>query len=517
MLTLDIGTSSVRAALFDSQGHEVEATQARIEWRFTITREGGAEVVADRLAARAARVIDESLARAASLQLQVEAVAVSCFWHSLVGVNAEGHALTPLYGWADTRAAHAVEELRGRFDERAAHARTGCSFHASYWPAKLLWLQRERPNVSAARWLTFGEFLTLRFCGADAASVSQASATGLFDQRACVWDAELMAGLELNSAQLPPLVADTHALLQLTDEYAARWTALGGRRCWFAPLGDGALNNLGAGCINRRSLALMVGTSGAMRVLYDEGEPRGAFTDASPQRSTDAAPKDLPDDLSHDLPDELPRSLWRYRLDRRRVIVGGALSDGGWLYQWMRESLNFGALAADDDALERELAALAPAAHGLTLLPFWAGERSTHWNPHAHGVITGLTMHTRPVEIMRAALEAVAYQFAHIARALRPFAPHAEIRASGGALTASPVWTQILADVLARPVKLSDAREASSRGAALYALEALGVLDELTDAPVGSSRTFEPDLEAHAIYAAGLRRQESIYKSLLKD
>jgi gluconokinase len=495
VLALDIGTSSGRAALFDAQAREVAGTHARVEWSFATTREGGAEIDADWLLAQTARVVDETMARVASLNLPIEALAVSCFWHSLVGVDAAGRALTPLYGWADTRAALEVAELRKRFDERAVHARAGCRFHASYWPAKLLWLRRERPDAwqNGARWLSFGEFLTLRFCGVAAASVSQASATGLFDLRRLVWDEELCAALGLDLNQLPPLVSDeTRATSTLADAYAERWPQLSNRP-WFAVVGDGAANNIGAGCVNRSALALMIGTSGAMRVLY-EGEP----------------------------PEELPESLWCYRADRRRVVVGGALSDGGGLYDWMRDSFHVGnsqhphTTHAPEEEIGRELAALAPDAHGLTILPFWAGERSTNWNPQATGAITGLTMHTRPVEIMRAALEAVAYRFAHIARALDTFAPAAEVRASGGALAASPLWAQMLSDVLARPIKLSTAREASSRGAALLALESLGVIEHLINVPAELSRTFEPDMEAHQIYLAGAARQEEVYQSLFK-
>jgi gluconokinase len=495
VLALDTGTSSGRAALFDADGREISGTFARVEWSFQTTREGGAEVDADWLLAQTARILDETLRRIRQLNLKIEAIAVSCFWHSLVGVDSDGRALTPLYGWADTRAALEVLELRRRFDERAMHARTGCRFHASYWPAKLLWLQRVQPDAwrSGARWLSFGEFLTLRFCGVETASVSQASATGLLDLRRLTWDEELCAALKLKVEQLPPLAQENGDSFQIAGAYAERWPELKSRP-WFAAVGDGAANNIGAGCVNRSALALMIGTSGAMRVLY-EGEP----------------------------PAELPESLWCYRADRRRVLVGGALSDGGGLYDWMRDSFHVGdsesshAAHAPEEEVARELAALAPDAHGLTILPFWAGERSTNWNPQATGAITGLTMHTRPVEIIRAALEAVAYRFAHIARALDAFAPGAEVRASGGALAASPLWAQMLADVLARPVKVSTAREASSRGAALLALESLGVIDELTDAPAEFCRTFTPDMRAHEIYRAGAERQETIYQSLFKD
>jgi gluconokinase len=487
---LDIGTSSGRAGLFDAGGREVETTRARVEWSFETTREGGAEVDAEWLLEQQARVVDETMERVRLLNLRIEAVAVSCFWHSLIGIDASGRALMPLYGWADTRAASEVAELRGLFDESAMHARTGCRFHSSYWPAKLLWLRRKRPDEwrNCARWLSFGEFLALRICGADAASLSQASATGLFDQKRLAWDGELCAALGVDVNQLPRLLADeADETSTVTGAYLTRWPQLGGRP-WFAAIGDGATNNIGAGCISKTSLALMIGTSGAMRVLY-EGTP----------------------------PATLPESLWCYRADRRRVLVGGALSDGGGLYEWMRESLNFNAPGMDNDWIERELATLRPDAHGLTVLPFWAGERSTNWNSQARGTITGFNMHTRPVEIMRAAMESVAYRFQHILNALDTFAPGAEIRASGGALAASPLWTQMIADVLARPIKLSDAREASSRGAALLALESLGVIDQLRDAPAALSRTFEPDMEAHALYLAGAERQEVVYQSLLRD
>ena len=101
-------------------------------------------------------------------------------------------------------------------------------------------------------------------------------------------------------------------------------------------------------------------------------------------------------DYEGEPPTSLPPELWSYRVDRNRVIVGGALSDGGGLYQWLRETL----LPNDDaESIERELFGMEPDSHGLTILPFWAGERSTGWNPDARGAFLGLTSQTRPIEI----------------------------------------------------------------------------------------------------------------------
>src|SRR6185295_965931 len=106
------------------------------------------------------------------------------------------------------------------------------------------------------------------------------------------------------------------------------------------------------------------------------------------------------------------------------------------------------------------------------------------WLAEARGGIFGLRQDTTTVEIIRAALEAVAYRFALIANALDEIASGAAIVATGNALRASRVWLQIIADVLGRPVLLGGAPEASIRGAALLALEAVGKIANIEAVPV---------------------------------
>ena len=115
---------------------------------------------------------------------------------------------------------------------------------------------------------------------------------------------------------------------------------------------------------------------------------------------------------------------------------------------------------------------------------------------------------------MRAALEAIAYRFALIARDLEPLAPHAQFVAAGNALRSSPVWIQIIADVLGRPIALGNAAEASIRGAALLALEAVGKIATIEDVSVSSAQLFQPEMMRHARYREGLARQEELYERL---
>src|SRR5215213_2314290 len=129
VLALDIGTSSVRGSLYDERGTEVSGTQERLVRGLETTADGGAELDARGATEQTAAVIDAVVARAAGLGARIQAVAPACFWHSLVGLDAGGLPLTPVYGWADTRAARHAEILKRRLDEVAAHGRTGCRFH----------------------------------------------------------------------------------------------------------------------------------------------------------------------------------------------------------------------------------------------------------------------------------------------------------------------------------------------------------------------------------------------------
>jgi len=474
LLSIDVGTSGVRAALFDDAGVETMSNHARPR------REGAlsdlAEFDVHELVDEVITTIDELLASSDTAEIQF--IAISTFWHSLVGVDRAGSPTTPLLSWADTRAARFANDLRASFDEAEIHARTGCRFHASYWPAKLLWIGSEWPDRFAAtqQWLGFGEYLCLRLFGATAASISLASATGLFNQRACDWDWDFIRDLNLSPDTLPQI--DDESRPRLTEDFARRWPALATARLAVV-VGDGATNNVGAGCSTKDNIALMVGTSGAMRVVF-AGDPP-----------------------------PLPSSLWCYRATRTRVVVGGALSDGGGLYRWLRDSLNI-----ETADLEATVGSLEPDAHGLTILPFWSGERSTGWSPDARGGIFGLKQETQSTEIVRAALEAIAYRFALIARDLAPLAPNANIVATGNALRSSPVWIQIIADVLGCPIALGDAAEASIRGAALLALEAVGKIATIEDVSVSSAQVFQPDMTRHVRYREGLARQEELYERL---
>jgi gluconokinase len=482
VVTVDVGSSSVRALCFDAAGRALPV-EAQVPYEMDTTPDGGVEIDAERLAALVDEALEGLLRDLGSRAEAVGAVATSTFWHTVLGLTAAGRPRTPLYSWADTRSAAAVEALRARLDERAYHGRTGCPLHTSYLPARLAWLAERDPAGfrATARWVSFGEYLLARFTGELSTSVSMASGTGLFDQEAQRWDPATLEVLGLDPGCLAPVVDLDAPAPRLGPAYARRWPALA-RAAWLPALGDGACSNVGAGCTAPDRAALMVGTSGAMRVVVRGG------------------------------PVQVPPGLWCYRIDRRRRVVGGSLSNGGSVYAWLRDTLRL----ADPETVEAELAAMAPDAHGLTVLPFLAGERSTGWVAQARAAVVGLSLATRPLDVLRAGLETVAYRFALVHARLRQACPALRtVVATGGALLASPAWIRIMADVIGLPVTPSAEAEASSRGAALLALEALGALGSAEDAPAGLGEPVDPDPARHARYQAGLARHRALYDALI--
>jgi gluconokinase len=420
VLALDVGSSSVRAQRFDERGEAVgELRQEEYE------TDAPAEV-----AAAVRRVLAGD-----------EADATSCFAHSLVAVDEKWNALTPILGWRDTRSAGAAEWLARRLDAEAVHARTGAFLHPSFWPAKLAWLAETEPAAfrRAARFVSFADYLR----GEPRTSLGMASTSGLLDLTTLDWDEELLTTLGIDAERLPEI------------EDVPHWP-------------DAACSNAGAGCTTRERAALMVGTSGALRVLYETERPQ---------------PKP---------------GLFVYLADGRRVVEGGALSDGGNLYEWLEQTL----ADASGSLAERD-----PSDHGLIFLPFLGGERSTGWNPHARGSVAGLTFETTPLDLRQAAYEGVAFRFAAIADLLPELR---EVVATGGGLLHDRDWIQIMADALARPIQVSGVPEASLRGAAVLALESLG--HDVAEAPIAA--VVEPRADRADAYRAAREAQQRLYDAL---
>lgn len=489
VLALDVGSSSVRALLYDANGAAIPEVKAQRTYDAITGDDGGVSIDPYQLVAAVASVIDDTLHQAGQLTEQITAVATDTFWHSLIVLDASGRPLTSVLTWADTRAAVAAHELARELDVTAIHERTGATLHTSYWPAKLRWLTQTDPDVMthAAQLVSFGEYLHRQFLGRSVCSLSMASATGLFITRQQTWDTVLLEHLGWRLEVLPPL-GDIHdALRGLTPAYANRWPALRDIP-WFPALGDGAVANVGSGCTVPERLALTVGTTSAIRAVI----PANTVTP--------------------------PPGLWLYLLDARRSLLGGALSEGGNFLAWLEKTLRMPPLTEAETAA----AALQPDGHGLTILPFLAGERSPGWHGDAHATIAGIQSNTSPTELLRAGVESLAYRidavYERLAQVLATSnTAHASplLIGSGGTLLSSLLLRQILADTLGVPLYPLREREASARGAALMALEALGIIPNVAQLTLDLDPPIQPDSARGAVYRKAAERQAQLYQLLL--
>ena len=398
-LVLDVGSSSVRALLFDDNLDII--TVARQHYQFTYQPEGAAEVDGKRLRHLLEGCIDTVLSHQSAAP--ITAVGMATFVGNLLGVDAENKPVTPIFTYADTRAAAEIAPLATQTDIHAIYERTGCPHHTAYHPAKLHWLQRTQPEQisNVAQWMDFATYCYLTWLGHDVpCSYSVASWSGLLDRFKLIWDAPW---LELLGTPQFPALADYDATQQgLAANYAERWPQLADSPFYLA-VGDGAAANIGSGGVDDSKLVLTIGTTAALRMVTTQP------------------------------PSPLPPGLWSYRVDKTRHLVGGATTEGGNIFAWAQSALKLG----DADTLEWQ-----PDAHGLTVLPTLAGERSPGFAANATGTITGIRLSTTPEDIVLALLESIALRLGIIADLFAM--PDVTVYAGGGSLLASPIWGRSL-------------------------------------------------------------------------
>ena len=485
ILAIDIGTSGVKILLYDRMGREVEGIRWSQAFEIRTSAGGASEIDPDRLLEVVWRGIDAMLAKAGPMVQDIAGVATCTLVGNIMGIDQQGRPLTPVFTYADTRAESEVAWLGQQFDETAVHDRTGCHFHSSYLPARFRWLGQTQPDVirRAAHWISIGEYIERQLFGESGVSYSVASWSGLLDRKRLIWASDLLNKLPVDIARLSPLV-DIDALKKgLKSEFASRWPALKNLP-WVPAIGDGAAANVGSGCVSPSHVALTIGSTTAVRAVVTASI------------------------------DHIPRGLWCYRVDGRRSLPGGALSEGGSLFAWIENTFRI----EDGDKLAPALELLPPDGHGLTVLPFLSGERSPGWQGRARATFHGISQATTALEIMRAAMEAVAYRIALVMEKLAMLLPdNFQIVASGGAIRRSPVWQQIITDVLGRRIAVAGIQEASARGSALLALEAMGLIEEIKDIPSSIEHTCYPDDERHSIYLDALERHKGLYDILVKD
>jgi gluconokinase len=486
VLGLDLGTTSAKAVAFDPDGRV--CAQAETGYPLLEPEHGHAEQDPDRVVEAALGVLRDAAAAARDGGAEIAGIGISTAMHALYGVGHDSRPVTPLITWADTRAADQAERLRREHPE--LHDRTGTPLHPMSPLPKLMWLREHEPDAfgAATLWGGLKELVVEELTGGWVVDHSCASGTGLLDLERLAWDAEALELAGVRSDQLGTPVPATEVLeLEASGSVAERIglpqdtpIVIGG--------GDGPLANVGVGAVRPGVAACSIGTSGALRLVVE-------------RPAVDPA-----------------RRVFCYALVPDRWVVGGAINNGGVVLQWASAALAPD-LGSGDDAMKALLdcAAQAPAgSDGLLMLPYLLSERAPHWSPLPRGAYVGLTRHHRREHLVRAALEGVCQQLALVLASMREAGDEVrEIRATGG-FARSALWRQILADALGMPVAFPAGHEGSAFGAALLAMQALGLVGDIDVAAdlVRIDDVVEPDEDAAAVYADALPTFAALYDAL---
>jgi len=483
ILALDIGTSSTRSAIYDAKGNRVMATTAQFDYPLLTGPDGRAELRLADLDRAVVRALEKTLEAWRKLKSPwpIAGIGVSCFWHSLLGLDAQGRPITPVYTWADSRCRKEAQLLRENPGEEILHARTGCMVRTSFWPAKLVWLRKTKPGLfrKVSRWVSPAEWIQQRWCGPVTVSLSMASGTGLLDGRTLRWHRPLLRRCGIKEDQLNPI---SNASTVISKSRALLFPELA-KVPWYPAIGDGVASNLGSGATSPGIAAINVGTSAALRVVV-KTEP--------------AAQEPL-----------APFGLFAYRVDARRRLVGGAISNAGNLRAWAIRELK---LPADPAVMEKLLSARSSPVANLTLLPFWIAERAPTWPEELPSAVIGITQATRAIDLLQALQEATYHRLAQIAEVVEKAARRKLAFIVSGGIQNSPSALRRLANVLGRPVYASTEPEASLRGAACFAMEKLG----LKPSAPRLGPAIRPRPETARAYAKA-RQQQTRLEALLRD
>ncbi|TMW60366.1 hypothetical protein Poli38472_000408 [Pythium oligandrum] len=533
LIVVDVGSSSIRASCFalvgaatgrgfqgkkycdgkSASGHKTRDSAAEgVEWVMLkgslqqlkmdgiINSHGEADI--HRIEKSVETVLDRVMefVRAIGFSKHVRGVGFSTFAMNILGVDHKGKAVTPVYTYAGRRPSTAgyARQLRETLSNRGCleefHNRTGTVIHPAYAPAEFLRLHHEEPALleRVHKWQSISSYLLSKWMLAgDKAlpmSFSEASWAGLLDFRQHQWDQPLLDLVHMDKAKMPELQDSSVPISGLRPAYIKRWPELANRP-FFLGIGDGAAANIGSKAINSSRIAVTVGTSAALRVVVKDSVM-----------------------ANH----KVPKGLWCYRIGKEHVMLGGALNDGGSVFQFFHQTLQL-----SFDEIDEKLPTLRPAHHGLTVLPFLSGERAPGWHDEATCTIMGINKWTKPVDLLQAGMEAVALRIALVFSLLAEYADSdAAVIASGTALTSSKTWRQMLADCIGRELAMeTHATEATSRGVAVFIGTYLGLHSFEDSGKLASNHLVhaKPNVAAHAAYLDARQAQESLYRKLYVD
>ena len=481
MLVIDIGSSSIKTNLYSMQAHLLSEFSSQIYHSIDTDKNGKFIQNPSVLVKKIIQSIDLTLGKSKGKIGKIMAVGVDCMSSTLLGIDKNRNPVTPVYLYSDTRSFREVEEIQKNFDPDKLFDDTGVTQHTSYIPSKILWIKKKlKYNVD--KFIDFSTFFyseifeDFHFDS----SFSVASWSGLLDRKKLAWHKELCSYLQINENNLPNLYSYDKKCLGLKKEYKNRWTKLRDIP-FFLAVGDGLGANIGSGAIKNNRIGLTIGSTGAIRLL-------------------------LPKSNKKILP-----GLWEYQFTDKYSLLGGSFSEGGNIISWAKNNLKLSNVSNIDSILSNKK----PAEHGMSILPFFGGERSIGWNDNAKAVISGLTFSSQPEDILQAMLESLAIRFSLVLDMIKKYSTKEfSIILSGGVFRRSNWFKQTLSDILTHPLEISEEPEETSRGTAILAIKGITNNFEFSSFKIKNTSIINPSKKNIDIYSEEKIKHVELYKKI---
>ncbi|MDH3712583.1 MAG: glycerol kinase GlpK [Gammaproteobacteria bacterium] len=470
ILSIDQGTTSSRAMLFDEQGEACFTAQREFTQHFPA--DGWVEHDAEEIWTTTLTVTREALASAASSGDTVAAIGITNQRETTVAWDRDtGKPVHRAIVWQDRRTAERCAALRDAGHEPAVSAKTGLLLDPYFSATKLSWILQnveEAAKLAERDALAFGtidSFLIWRLTGGSehVTDATNASRTMLFNIHEQSWDDELLELFGIPRSCLPD-VKDSAADFGMTDTQV-----VGGAIPIAGVAGDQQAALVGQACLRPGMIKSTYGT-GCFVVLNTGTKP---VVSRNKLLTTVA-----------------------YRLQGQpSYAIEGSIFVAGAGVQWLRDKLGFIESAEQSEALASGLGSNA----GVYMIPAFTGLGAPYWDPHARGAIFGLTRDTGIAEIVRATLESVAYQTSDLLTAMQnDGAQLTGLRVDGG-MTRNDWLCQFLANVLDVSVERPAQTETTALGAAYLAGLHCGMFDsvEALEAKWRCENAFQPAMESN--------------------
>lgn len=469
ILSIDIGTSSCKTVLFQQDGTVL--CSASREHKTVFRDDGGAEQLPEEWWLHVIQTVQEILGRDTEFRKRIGVIGVDSQSSSVIAVSKEGKVLYPAMIWSDRRAEKETKWIDREIGQEIITKINGNRNNASNAAPKILWFQQHFPRLyeKTYQFLTASGYLVYRLTGIFSCNISEGGLTQLLDIDKGIWSEELFGAMELDIKKMPQLFPCYEIAGKLTMDSSVTLGLQEG-----VPVVTGAVDavacGLGCGIIRDGDAYITGGTVTAVGVCTE---------------------KPLKDGSVH---------VYHHIVPGHYCNMAG-VDFGGGNYRWFRDQFMQDVKDNVYDRMNEMAAEAGPGAGKLLFLPTTVGQRCPQWDGNMKGVFFGVTPQHEKKHFIRAIMEGNAFETREIIELMESLGAGIRSLTIAGGIVRSEEWMRIFADVLGKPLYITEFEEATAMGNMLNAAYGVGMLKDFQDAKkIIKSEKAETDEQGINIY-----------------